>query len=588
MSSRFFVSAVAVAVLLPLHAAAAPKSTTPIEHVIVVVGENRSFDHLYGVYKSPNGQSIKNLLSAGIVRADGTPGPNYRLAAQKTADMSKGYSPTPPITGSYDALLQPYASGAFGQRQGVPDSRFPAELANGPFQITNYVSVGAHTGDPIHRFFQMWQQVNGGANDLFVWAANNFGFYRGDNVASVDSVPTYQGAVAMGFYNMAQGDAPYFKQLAERYAIADNYHQAILGGTAANYVAMVAADVAIYTENDKIAVPPAEQVLQLRLLKNGKQLVENGGVYLPCADRNADGVAPIQNYLNNLPYRPFNGGNCEPGAYYMVNNLDPSYTANLQGITLGSDKWLLPPQVMPNIGDTMSQAGLSWKWYSGGRNDGKKVDKEYCGICDPLTFFKSTMTGADQDKLLDLQQFYVDVKDAKHFPAVSFISTYDSISGHPGYAMETGFEELVKDIVERVKANPELWKKTAILITFDEGGGYYDSGYVQFVDFFGDGTRVPMIAVSPYTRRGAIDHTYYDHASIIKFIERNWGLPNLSSRSRDNLPNPVHDKANPYVPKNRPAIGDLMNMFDFSRKSSARSVSDPVQSRMPSVNLKRR
>lgn len=565
MLSRFAVTTAAAIVMLPLHAGAAPKATTPIEHVIVVVGENRSFDNLYGVYKTPNGQSIKNLLSAGIVREDGTPGPNFHLAAQKTADMSKGYSPTPAITGSYRTLSQPYASGALGQQQGVPDSRFPAELANGPFQITDYVSVGAHTGDPIHRFFQMWQQVNGGASDLFVWTANNFGFYRGDNINAVESVPTYQGAVAMGFYNMVQGDAPYFKQLAERYAIADNYHQAILGGTAANYVAIVAADVAIHTENDKKAVPPAEQIMKLQLLKNGKQIVENGGVYVQCADQHADGVAPIQHYLDHLPYRPFNNGNCEPGAYYMVNNLDPSYTANLQSITLGHDKWLLPPQIMPTIGDAMSKAGLSWKWYSGGRNDGKKVDKEYCGMCDPLTFFKSTMTGADQNKLLDLQQFYVDVKDAKHFPAVTFVSTYDSISGHPGYAMETGFEELVKDVVERVKANPALWKKTAILITFDEGGGYYDSGYVQFLDFFGDGTRVPMIAVSPYARKGGVDHTYYDHASIAKFIERNWNLPVLSQRSRDNLPNPVTNKNNPYIPLNRPAIGDLMSLFDFAQ-----------------------
>ena len=565
MLSRFAVTTAAAIVMLPLHAGAAPKATTPIEHVIVVVGENRSFDNLYGVYKTPHGQSIKNLLSEGIVREDGTPGPNYHLSAQKTADMSKGYSPTPPITGSYRTLSQPYASGAIGQQQGVPDSRFPAELANGPFQITDYVSFGAHTGDPIHRFFQMWQQVNGGASDLFVWTAENFGFYRGDNINAVESVPTYQGAVAMGFYNMAQGDAPYFRQLAERYAIADNYHQAILGGTAPNYVAMVAADVAVHVENGKQAVPPAEQILRLQLLKNGKQLVENGGVYVQCADQAADGVAPIRHYLDSLPYRPFNNGNCEPGAYYMVNNLDPSATANLQSITLGHDKWLLPPQVMPTIGDIMSEAGLSWRWYSGGRNDGKKVDKEYCGMCDPLTFFKSTMTGADQNKLLDLQQFYVDVKDARHFPAVTFISTYDSISGHPGYAMETGFEELVKDVVERVQANPALWEKTAILITFDEGGGYYDSGYVQFLDFFGDGTRVPMIAVSPYARKGAVDHTYYDHASIAKFIERNWNLPVLSQRSRDNLPNPVSDKNNPYIPLNRPALGDLMPMFDFGK-----------------------
>jgi phospholipase C len=97
----------------------------------------------------------------------------------------------------------------------------------------------------------------------------------------------------------------------------------------------------------------------------------------------------------------------------------------------------------------------------------------------------------------------------------------------------------------------------------DEGGGYYDSGYVQPVDFFGDGTRIPLLVVSPYAKAGFVDHTYYDHASVLKFIEHNWGLKPLSSRSRDNLPNPVQS-AGEYKPRNGPAIGDLTALFDFS------------------------
>ena len=115
-----------------------------------------------------------------------------------------------------------------------------------------------------------------------------------------------------------------------------------------------------------------------------------------------------------------------------------------------------------------------------------------------------------------------------------------------------------------------MWAKTAILITTDEGGGYYDSGYIQPLDFFGDGMRIPMIAVSPYTKKGYVDHTYYDHASVLKFIERNWGLAPLSERSRDNLPNPVASRHNPYKPVNAPAIGDLMNLFDFSHQDHDR------------------
>jgi phospholipase C len=107
-----------------------------------------------------------------------------------------------------------------------------------------------------------------------------------------------------------------------------------------------------------------------------------------------------------------------------------------------------------------------------------------------------------------------------------------------------------------------LWADTAILVTFDEGGGFLDSGYVQPLDFFEDGTRIPMIVVSELSNGGHISHSYTDHVSIDKFIEVNWGLPPITGRSRDNLPNPKTG-GNPYIPVNSPAIGDLMDMFKF-------------------------
>jgi phospholipase C len=121
----------------------------------------------------------------------------------------------------------------------------------------------------------------------------------------------------------------------------------------------------------------------------------------------------------------------------------------------------------------------------------------------------------------------------------------------------------VKKIVEQVEASPYA-KDTAIFITEDEGGGYYDSGYVQPLDFFGDGTRIPLIVVSAYTKPGHISHNYSDHVSILKFIERNWDIPPVTKRSRDNFPNPFTlDFISPYVPLNSPAISDLFDLFDF-------------------------
>lgn len=544
---------------------------TPIEHVIVIVGENRTFDNLFATYEPKSGASVWNLKSRGIVGAKGSPGRNFKSAAQHLADDHGNYTPTPTVTGTYPSLPQPYAPGAVGQRRDVPDARFAERLPNGPYSITRHVAYGAHTGDPIHRFFQMWQQIDGGKMDLFVWTAETAGSGPSTSDTGYGQGHTQQGGISMGYYDMGAGDAAYIRELADHYALADNYHQPILGGTAVNYFALATGDVGFYTDNGLPAVPPQKQVEDPNPLANSNNWYRedgfSGGTFVPCADSGAAGIAPINAYLAKLPYAVFRNGNCEAGHYYMVNNLEPAYKPDGTLQSLSPERLLLPPQTIRNLGDSLSAGGVPWKWYTGGRNDGGTVDAEYCAMCDTLTFFTSTMTGPDRKNLQDLQQFYVDVKNDSTFPAVAVIAPYDSVSGHPGYAIEPAFDELVRGLIARVRGNPKLWRHTAILVTFDEGGGYYDSGYVQTLDFFGDGTRIPMIAISPYTRAGHIDHTYYDHASIAKFIEYNWGLPPISARSRDNLPNPRHTARDPYVPTNRPAIGDLTGLFDFKEKA---------------------
>ena len=137
------------------------------------------------------------------------------------------------------------------------------------------------------------------------------------------------------------------------------------------------------------------------------------------------------------------------------------------------------------------------------------------------------------------------------------------VDGHPASSKLELFEGFSQKIVNLVQSS-SYYQNTAIFITFDEGGGYYDSGYVQPLDFFGDGTRIPLIVVSPYTIPGYISHEYADHVSILKFIEKNWQIGPVSYRSRDNFPNPV-TLANPYIPTNGPAISDLFDLFDFNR-----------------------
>jgi phospholipase C len=164
--------------------------------------------------------------------------------------------------------------------------------------------------------------------------------------------------------------------------------------------------------------------------------------------------------------------------------------------------------------------------------------------------------------LKDTADLY-DAIEHGNLPAVSWVKPSTFNDGHPASSKVDLFESFSHKIIDMVQANEELWESTAILITTDEGGGYYDSGYVQPLDYFGDGTRIPLLVVSKYSEGGHVSHEYSDHASIIKFIERNWHLPKISDRSRDNLQNPITANANPYVPINSPAVGDLFGNFDF-------------------------
>jgi phospholipase C len=554
-------------------------TATPIKHVIVIIGENHTFDNVFGTYKPPKGQRVRNLLSERIVTATGAAGPNVAKATQNTASNTKVYQLGPQRTGPYATLPQPdttYVSQACdGQSGDTPDARFPTNLANAPYQITKYVPYfddhgqynfgtcefnGAYVGDPLHRFYQMYQEVSTQSkSDLWTWVHQT----AGDSNGAPPSDP-HQGALDMGFYNMAQGDAPTFNFLAHRYAMSDNYHQAVMGGTGANHIALGTGYAAFYQDTAGNATPPPANQIENPDPQPGTnnwytQDGYSGGSYSDCADHSQPGVRGVFSYLNSLSYRVFN--NCRPGHYYLLNNYNPGY--NVDG-TLNTSTFTVPPQEnWPTIGDELSARGISWGYYGEGYNNGK-VGPNYCGICDPMQYATSIMTNPTERANVQhgLSDFDAQAT-AGTLPAVTFLKPGDD-DGHPGYSTLAAFENFVTHAVNEVQNNPQLWRNTAIFVTFDEGGGYYDSGYILPVSFFGDGTRVPMMVISPYAKPGFISHTYTDHVSVLKFIEHNWRLAPLSPNSLDQLPNPTSNPNSPYVPTNRPAIGDMFDYFDFS------------------------
>ncbi|MGA7221583.1 MAG: alkaline phosphatase family protein [Candidatus Acidiferrales bacterium] len=673
------------------------KTTSPIKHVIVIIGENRSFDHVFATYVPKPGQTVNNLLSEGIVKADGTPGSNFEKAHQKAAvdlgekksgdpfllsppklDFGGDVLPAPLVGGAFDSYI-PHdsislaeasenglptdyyrflVSGGTGLTSKTPDIRITNvdDLPAGPFQLTNDVPGGfdynAYAASPVHRFYQMWQQLDcsrehitsenasGCTAKLFSWVevtvgAGTNGVKQAANF-DIDYLPgattTGEGSTSLGFYNVQHGDVPYFKSLADTYAMSDNFHQSVDGGTGANHIMFGHGDAIWFSDGNGHAKTPPHDTApgQLDEVENpNPQAGTNnwymedgygggsygspaygGGSYSNCADPTQPGVSAIVKYLQSLPH-PVDP-HCEVGHYYLLNNYNPGYFG--QGENAFADDspdntiFTIPPSSTPSIGDDLNTHHISWKYYgdqwnayAGVGNPNEPLctpptlttncyipeDKyqlnyggvgspnaiganivnadEYCNICNPFQYDTSIMANASERTahVQDTQNLYKDIADGT-LPAVSIVKPSGFVDGHPASSKLDLFEGFVKKIVDAVQAHPALWKDTAIFITEDEGGGYYDSGYVQPLDFFGDGTRIIFLAVSPYATGGKIAHDYADHVSILKFIERNWSLPPVTYRSRDNFPNPITE-GNAYVPVNGPAISDLFELFDFGK-----------------------
>jgi phospholipase C len=323
----------------------------------------------------------------------------------------------------------------------------------------------------------------------------------------------------------------------------------------------------------KPAVPPSNQIENPNPATGTNNWYTqdgySGGSYTNCADHKQPGVAPIIGYMNKLSYKPKDI--CQAGHYYLLNNYNPGYNGNGTPATLGANSFTIPPQHQASIANTLDKAGVSWTYYGEQWNafvaGTAGLSSIYCAICNPFLYQSYVMESATRraKNLKDTTDLYADLA-AGTLPAVSWVKPGGLNDGHPASSKYDVFEAFVKKIIDALNASPALAADTAVFITNDEGGGYYDSGFEQTLDYFGDGTRIPLIVVSPYSKGVGVVHEYADHVSLIKFVNANWKLSPISKTSRDNLPNPKATKADPYVPTNMPAISDLMGYFVFPKK----------------------
>jgi phospholipase C len=348
------------------------------------------------------------------------------------------------------------------------DPRFPDNLPNQPFSIEAYVPIGQKTGDLIHRFYEQQAQINGGRMDKFVAYSDAAG-------------------LAMGFYD---GSHTRLWEYARRYTLADHFFHAAFGGSFLNHFWFVCACSPRYDN-----APPA---IVAKLDANGNLIEGSPDVVTP------DG--------------------------YAVNTIQPLQGPHSSSITDKSR--LLPPQDMPTIGDRLSEKGISWAWYSGGWDDAiaGRPDKLFQFHHQAFAYFRKYSDGMEErtKHLKDAKDFIKAIGEGD-LPQVAFYKPIGSLNEHPGYADVLEGDEHVGQILAAIEKSP-IWSSTVVVVTFDENGGSWDHVSPPKTDRWGPGIRVPTVVVSPFAKKGFIDHTTYDTTSILKLIETRFGLAPLSER----------------------------------------------------------
>jgi phospholipase C len=179
------------------------------------------------------------------------------------------------------------------------------------------------------------------------------------------------------------------------------------------------------------------------------------------------------------------------------------------------------------------------------------------GIWNPLPWFDTVHNDHQLGNIQSVQNFYAAAKNGT-LPAVSWITPSNAVSEHPPGRVSAG-QSYVTSLVNALMRSPD-WDSTAIFLAWDDWGGFYDHVVPPTVDENGYGLRVPGITISPYAKRGYIDHQTLSFDAYDKFIEDDFLNGQRIDPRTDGRPDP-----RPTVRENVAILGDLTQEFDFSQ-----------------------
>ena len=480
-----------------------------IATIVVIYAENRSFDNLYGSFPGANGVSQVTPVAYTQLDRDGSV-----------------LKELPPV---WEGLTAKGVVPAVTQAQ-------TEHLPNAPFAIDDPKSfntpLGVTTRDLWHRFYQNQMQIDGGKNDRFV--------------AYADS-----GALVMGYYD---GSKLPLWAVAKQYALADNFFIGSFGGSFLNHFWLICACTPTYPNADR---SPAKESISV---------VEADGAALKLATNSP------RSAIDGIP-KFVKDGNLTPD-FYAVNTMQPPYQPSANKPATDGDPAFadpaapttLPPQTLQTIGDLLSARGISWAWYAGawqatldGRNAVPVPNFQYHHQAFNYFADMAPGTAARAEHLKDGGlggSEFIKAIDGGALPQVTFYKPQGNLNEHPGYTDALSGDQHIADLIAHLQKGPQ-WPHMLAVVTYDENGGFWDHVAPPKGDRWGPGSRVPTLIVSPYARKGFVDHTLYDTTSILRFITKRYALPTLAGlQARDTA----------LAANGSPPLGDLTGALDFASR----------------------
>jgi acid phosphatase len=510
-----------------------------VKTIVVLFSENRSFNNLFGDFPGVE-RPLSALKPADYLQLDrdGT------TVLPRLPDVPGGWLFNEQVA---DGVTYPA-----GQQ-------YQANLPNAPFALRGpggeKLPLSLITHDLWHVFYQNQMQINGGKNNMFVAWADSAGF-------------------TMGHYANASYDLRMW-DLASEFVLCDNFFQGAFGGSFLNHQYLISATVPRYLDPvhsiaknlqaTTVSGRPDDPNLK-PLDHSPRSAMENipkfGPSTLTPVETLADGT--VLSYAVNTmlpPYLPTPAG------------LKMDASGSTVDFTVPTNASALPPQTHEHIGDKLDKKGIEWAWYAGafqqtldqhGANvsNGTPVIPNFQYHHQPFNYFANLAPGsaARAKRLRDgglgddesTNRFLADARAGK-LPAVTFYKPQGNLNMHAGYADVASGDRHITHAIKVLRSSPQ-WQNMIVIVTVDENGGWWDHVAPPRGDRWGPGTRVPAMVVSPFAKKGFVDHTVYDTASILRLVTRVFRLETLDG---------VKGRDDAMRARGETPMGDLTNALKF-------------------------